>query len=228
MPVPAVHRTWLVPTGKVLPDGGSQRTQGVAPHSEWAWTSNVAVAMPAASASRAKGPFGQSSWTHAGHSSVTTTLNVSDDWLPERSRATQVTVLVPMAKRLPLGGLHSRTTGEQASVASTTYRTGAPLVLAQRTMSMPGGRMAGGVESRTVTWNEHSTALPRASLAMVRTVVVPGGKIEPDFGTETTLAISEQDEAARTENWTMAPSGEVHSAVMSAGHAMVTHGRTCA
>src|SRR6266511_3141488 len=47
--------------------------------------------------------------------------------------------------------------------------------------------MTGLSVSRTVTVNEHVAWLPDASVAVQFTVVVPGGKVEPDGGLHTTF-----------------------------------------
>src|SRR6266542_4467049 len=47
--------------------------------------------------------------------------------------------------------------------------------------------MTGLSVSRTVTVNEHVAWLPDASVAVQFTVVVPGGKVEPDGGLQTTF-----------------------------------------
>lgn len=63
--------------------------------------------------------WGQVISTQSVHWSVTTTSNVRVLVFPEPSTARQVTTLVPMGNRLPLGGMQSRRTGEQSSAVRT-------------------------------------------------------------------------------------------------------------
>src|SRR5205823_4214654 len=54
----------------------------------------------------------------------------------------------------------------------------------------------------TVTESGHVARFPAASVAVVSTVVVPSGKIEPDGGVETTLTGAEHVSLASAENGT--------------------------
>src|SRR5512134_4022231 len=52
---------------------------------------------------------------------------------------------------------------------------------------MDGSLSSWSATSNTVTVNEHVAVLPAASVAVQVTVVVPGGKQEPEGGTQTTV-----------------------------------------
>jgi hypothetical protein len=65
--------------------------------------------------------------------------------------------------------------------------------------------MTGGSLSTTVIGSAHVAVFPAASVAVVATVVVPTGKMEPGACVETTVTGGEQVSVASVENETRAP-----------------------
>src|SRR5437764_12559925 len=79
--------------------------------------------------------------------------------------------------------------------------------------------MAGGSLSTTVTRSGQVAVFPAASVAVVRTVVVPTEKIEPEAGVETMVTGDEQVSAASVVNDTGAPHAPgAAGTVIGAGH----------
>src|SRR6059036_896547 len=74
------------------------------------------------------------------------------------------------------------------------------------------------------TVNVHCAWFPDVSVAVQVTVVEPAGKVEPDGGTQTTLATAQLSAATGIGNVTMAdpaPQNEPEDTVISAGQVMV-------
>ncbi len=143
---------------------------------------------------------------------------------PDMSVATQVTVVTPLAKVEPLGGLHATVTPGQLSVAVAVnvtllfeHRPGSVLP-----MMLAGQVTCGSSWSRIVTVKLQLLVLPEESVAVQFTVVTPFGKVEPLGGVHTrlvTVALS----VAVTRNITLAFEhwpGSV-AAMMLAGHVIV-------
>src|SRR2546422_10421239 len=80
-------------------------------------------------------------------------------------------------------------------------------------------KIAGGVWSTTVTVKVHSDLLPEASVAWQFTVVCPGGKVPPDGGSQDSLGAGSHLSVAVVVKVTVAPFGDVHSAMMGFGQA---------
>src|ERR1035438_3799459 len=97
--------------------------------------------------------------------------------LPQVSLAEVNTVVVPMGKVLPLGGLAlTNGGGLQPPVADTVKNTTALLELVAVTVRLDEQfRLMGG--RTTVTVKLHLVLLPQVSLAEVNTMVVPMGKV---------------------------------------------------
>ena len=133
------------------------------------------------------------------------TVNVQRLVFPAASVATLVTVVVPIGKVEPDGGVETTVTLPQLSVALTKKVTllrlhwpgsAAKLILAgQRTMF-------GDWVSLMVTVNVQRFVFPVASVATLVTMVVPTGKVEPDGGVETTVTLP-QLSVAVTEKVTL-------------------------
>jgi hypothetical protein len=97
---------------------------------------------------------------------------------PATSEPVQVTVVMPAGKRLLVGGTHvacwlfGQLSMAKRVVGNTTLTGWPPDVNRSRS---PGVSRSGGCVSFTVRGNEHSAALPDASVAAQLTVVVPTG-----------------------------------------------------
>jgi hypothetical protein len=103
--------------------------------------------------------------------STTSTGNLQVEVLPEVSVAVQVTVVVPMGKRLPEAGAQVTTgEGSQASVAVTVKLTVAPARVEARAVSEAGHMRVGGVASLTVTVKVF-VSVPGGEPSSVTTVV---------------------------------------------------------
>jgi hypothetical protein len=100
--------------------------------------------------------------------------------LPEASVAVQVTVVQPIGKQLPDGGLQTTVTPGQSSLAVAVKFTTAQvsLMLAVIAVLFGGQVITGGCVSLTFTVNVQ----PGPALLVQVTVVVPTGKNEPDAG----------------------------------------------
>src|SRR5260370_24712880 len=85
---------------------------------------------------------------------------------------------------------------------------------------------AGGVVSRTVTWNEPVAVLPWASLALQFTVVRPSGNEEPELGVHVTPTVPSTRSVAVAVNVTTV-CGPVASRVNSAGRVRTGGGVAC-
>ena len=145
-------------------------------------------------------------------------MNVQLEELPEVSVAVLVTVVTPIGKTLPEGGLLTTVTiEEQLSVAVTLKLTTAPhWPLNAATWVSAGQVITGAVVSITVTLKVHVAVLPDESVATLVTVVVPTGKVLPDAGVDTTVA--EQLSVAITLKLTTAPQIlEAEKTLVSAG-----------
>lgn len=59
------------------------------------------------------------------------------------------------------------------------------------TLTLAGHLMTGGSPSRTVTKKKHRFAFSKESTAVQVMSVVPGGKVDPDGGTQFTLTLEQ-------------------------------------
>ena len=194
----ATEFTFVVPTGKTLPEDGFEIT--VEEQLSVEDTLKLTMA-PQSFASVLM--FMSAGQLITGNSlSVTITLNEQVEMFPDGSVAIEFTVVVPIEKTLPEAGVEI-TVVEQLSVANTLNVTTA--------LHFPGSALTylfvqfntGGILSVTVTLKEHVTVLPEASVAVDVTIVVPTEKNEPDDGTDTTF--TEQLSVAVTLKLTTAP-----------------------
>lgn len=112
-------------------------------------------------------------------------------------KAVQVTVVVPIGKKLPLGGLQETERGPQPPVAELLKKTFAPApgpqLVALTTMFEEQVRMTAG-HGLTVTVNEQLVVLQPSDAVHV-TVVVPTGKVLPLGGLQTTVGLVQPPDA---------------------------------
>src|SRR5580765_6174972 len=87
---------------------------------------------------------------------------------PQLSHAVQVTIVVPIGKKLPLGGLQVTVVSGQPPVAVLTQETKVPKCFLETTLMLFGQwRTIGGqVPPLTVTANVQLVVLPQASVAV--------------------------------------------------------------
>jgi uncharacterized protein YhbP (UPF0306 family) len=117
--------------------------------------------------------------------SVTVTVNEAAPLLPRVSVAVHVTVVAPTGNVAPLAGV--QLTGTLPSIPSfavAVYVKIAPVAPVASTVAWAGTVTTGPVVSVTVTVNEAAPLLPRASVAVHVTVVVPSGNVAPLAGVQ--------------------------------------------
>src|ERR1017187_2186538 len=105
------------------------------------------------------------------------TVTVKLHWamLPEPSEAWAWTDVTPIGNRLPEGGVTTKVTAEQGSVAVTLYVATAPLS-SRNSSTCPLGQLStGGVVSRTMTMALHVLEAPLSSATVRVTRLVPSG-----------------------------------------------------
>jgi hypothetical protein len=107
--------------------------------------------------------------------------------LPQSSLATHSTVVTPMGKTPPEGGVQTQVTFvSESSVALTSKRTTAKFVQVM-TVRFVGHWIVGALVSWfTVTVNVQTPRFVQPSVAVQVTSVWPAGKTLPDGGTQTT------------------------------------------
>jgi hypothetical protein len=134
------------------------------------------------------------------------------------SLAKQVTVVVPMGKVEPDGGL--QVTGREPStrsLAEAANVTTLPVGPVASAVMFAGSVSTAGVVSCTLLEKLALPVLPRLSVDEQVTVVVPMGKVEPDGGLQVTGREPSTKSLAEAANVTTLPVGPVASAVMFAG-----------
>lgn len=110
---------------------------------------------------------------------------------PAASVAVQFTVVIPFGKNEPETGLHTTVTPGQLSAVVTKKLTVAPHWPERLFVMMPEGqRMVGRSVSFMVTIKLQLVVRPALSVAVQFTVVDPFGKVEPDGGLQTTVALA--------------------------------------
>jgi len=108
--------------------------------------------------------------------------------------AVQTTLLVPRRKPVPLGGTQVTGTGPFAFEAVTMKFTGVrPPVHSAVTFAQ---ETVGADTSTTSTVKVHPLELPTESVDLQRTVVAPIGKVLPEFGEQSKVAMPQGSEAA--------------------------------
>jgi hypothetical protein len=141
---------------------------------------------------------------------VTVTVNVAVPSFSRVSVAVHVTVVVPTGNTLPDGGVHvTGTTPSTMSNAVATKGTTAPPGFSVSTAMLAGTVTIGGVVSRIVT-RKSRVSCSVWYVAWQTTVVCAMGNVEPEGGTQTTVA-SLPCHLAVTLNVTTRPSGPVAS-----------------
>jgi hypothetical protein len=125
--------------------------------------------------------------------------------VPQLSLAVASTVVVPIGKVLPLGGLAvTNGGGLQPPVAVKLKNTAMPFELVAVTVMLDEQfKLIGGLT--TVTVKLQLVLLPQVSLAVVNTVVVPTGKVLPLGGLAVTNGGGLQPPLAVTLKKTVAP-----------------------
>src|SRR2546422_1973768 len=176
----AVHTTLVVPLAKLEPEAGRHRTEppGQLSVNENAKLTLVLHCPGAVLTVMLPGQLGTGRWV-----SLTVTVKVQFELLPDASVAMHTTLVVPLAKLEPDAGTHRIEPPRQLSVKLAVKLTllvhcpGAAL-----TAMLPGQLGTGRWVSLTVTVNVQFELFPDASVAMHTTLVVPLAKLEPDAG----------------------------------------------
>jgi hypothetical protein len=220
-----VHDTWVVPTGKVLPDVGLHVVVGDGSMASLAVATNdTAAPLPDVASCVIDG----GTETVGAVLSRTVTLNVPGaEVLPASSLAVQETPVVPIGKLLPDDGVQTMLgVRSMASLALTVKLTVAPLGDVASTGASDRGTVSeGGVWSRTLTLKLPDELLLAASFAVQETMVVPTGNMSPELwlhkivGLETvSLAVTANDTIAPpapAAATTIVPGTEIDGAVVS-------------
>ena len=121
--------------------------------------------------------------------SLTVTVNEQFAGLPDPSVTVQLTVVVPVGKLEPEGGLQTGvpTFGQLSVAVAFAYVTTAEHWLAAVPCTTFAGQViTGACVSLTVTVNEQVAVSPAPSVTVQFTVVVPFGNEPPDGGVQTT------------------------------------------
>src|SRR5881397_2365513 len=117
--------------------------------------------------------------------SLTVTLKTQLSVFPDASVAAEVTVVVPLGKLEPEGGVEVRVTPGQLSLAVALKLTTAEHWPGSVPVTMSAGQITFGFSvSLTVTVKTQLSVFPEASVAVQVTAVVPFGKLEPESGVE--------------------------------------------
>ena len=126
--------------------------------------------------------------------SITATWKLPVLVFPAGSVALQVTVVVPIGKAVPDGGLQLTVRSDarlSGSVAETAKVTSAPLGLVAFVATSAGKLKVGAVLSSTTTVAVAVPVLPAASVAEQVIDVLPNGKVLPEAGVQ--LGVREPD-----------------------------------
>jgi hypothetical protein len=151
---------------------------------------------------------------------VTVKLHVAA--LPAASRAVQVTGVSPMANVEPLAGTQLTLAPGQLSLALAANSTTAEHWPASVVAVMFAGQATVGLSaSVTVTVKLHSAALPAASVAVQRTVVVPTGNAVLLGGTQAKAVTPQLSVAFGVNSTTAAQVPDSLPITTSAGHVSV-------
>jgi hypothetical protein len=180
----AVQVTFVVPTGKVLPEDGLQLT-GTGPSTlSFALAENVTLVPEVLGVFTLK-LAGTLTTGGVWSTRFTVTLKLALPVLPWESVAVHVTFVVPIGKVLPEDGLQLTGSGPSTlSFALAENVTAVPPVDSLSTEKSAGTLTTGGVVSSmlTVTVKDAEPVFPCESVALHVTVVVPTGKVLPDAG----------------------------------------------
>ena len=119
------------------------------------------------------------------------TVNDPVEVLPLKSAAVQVTVVVPVGKKLPEAGTQVTSgAGSTTSAAVAPKVTAAPVVDVALISASDGTSRVGGTVSWTFMVNVPSAMPSQASRAVQVTVAVPRGNVEPERGEQVTVGSS--------------------------------------
>jgi len=175
----AVTVTTVVPSAKVLPEGGTERIAGVGSHQSVAVGVNVTTS-PAGLVHSTVKSVGQVTAGWVVSSTVTSKVHCEE--LPEASVAVTVTVVVPSAKMLPDGGVDTMAgAGSQTSVAVGVKLTTAPAGLAHSAVTSAGhvtkgGSVSGALPHLARKLSPESMALPKLPPAK-REIPLPSSNV---------------------------------------------------
>jgi hypothetical protein len=177
--------TAVVPIGKVEPEAGVATV--VEPEQlSLPEALNVTTAPQAPASLHAVMSAGQLATGFS--QSLTVTVNEQFTVRPAASVPTTLTVVVPTGKVEPEAGVATTVEPGQLSCTDGWKVTTAPQAPVSLHWVIAVGQVTtGSSQSLTVTVNVLLEVLPAASVAVVVTVVVPIGKLEPEAGTEDTL-----------------------------------------
>jgi hypothetical protein len=178
----AVQVTVVVPSGNVDPLAGVQLTATLPSTTSLAVTLYVKITpvAPVASTVALAGTV-----TTGRVVSVTVTVKEAAPLLPRASMAVHVTVVAPSGNVAPLAGAHvAGTAPSMLSVADVVKLKGAPVAPVASTLAFAGTVTTGPIVSATVTVKAAARLLPRASVAVHVTVVVPSGNVAPLAGVQ--------------------------------------------
>ena len=115
--------------------------------------------------------------------------------VPAAFEAVQMTLVVPSRKPLPLGGMQVTAKGPEASEAVTVKLTGVRPPVHSATRFVGQFKVGKAMVGVTVTVKLHELLLPEPSIAVPVTVVVPTGKVLPELGEESKLAMPHASKA---------------------------------
>src|SRR5262249_17474417 len=139
---------------------------------------------------------------------VSTTVTVNDLLAELRcaSVAEQVTVVVPRPNVDPLARVQfTATLPSSRSAADTVKLKVAPDRLVPSLVGFTGTVITGAVVSRPVTVNDVLATLPRLSVALQATVVVPAGNVAPLADVQVTATLPSTRSVAEAVNVNGAP-----------------------
>jgi len=184
----AVQVTVVTPFWKVEPEAGTQAAVAPGQLSVGVGVVNVATAEHKPRAVFSAMLVGQviaGFWL-----SLTVTVKVQAVVLLEASVAVQVTVVTPLWKVEPEAGTQAAVAPGQLSVGvGVAYvATAVQIPAAVFNVIFAGHVIAGGILSLTVTVKVQDAVFSEASVAVHVTVVVPLAKLEPEAGTQATVA----------------------------------------
>src|SRR5919199_6669565 len=180
----AVHVTFVVPTGNLLPEDGLQLGVSAPSTLSLAPAKNVTLVPEGSGLFPLRLP-GTLTTGGVWSTRFTVTAKLALPVFPCESVALHVTVVVPTGKLLPEDGLQLGVSAPSTlSFALAEKLTVRPPVDSVSTEKSPGTDTTGGVVSLrfTVTVKEAEPVFPCESVALHVTVVVPTGKLLPDGG----------------------------------------------
>jgi hypothetical protein len=196
-----VHVTVVLPTGKELPLAGV--------HTGTRSSCSVSLAVTSKLTSAPRGPVALTTMVSGtamvGASLVTMTVNSPLSCSPAKSVAVQDTMVFPMRKLLPFGGMHTGVSaGCSVSVTVAAKSTMAPVAPVAATV-MFAGTVRSGAVLVIVTEKVACPVKPRESVAVHVTVLMPIGKTAPLAGVQVAVTGPSSGSVAETEKETVEP-----------------------